>query len=133
MAVDVLKNASVTVNAVDLSAYVTNVVVDRQVDPVETTSMGATGHTFTAGLQSSTVTVNFNQDFALTKVNATLTGLVGTTTSVVVKATADAVSATNPSFTCSGFFAGYAPVNGAVGDLNAFTATFTGPITVATS
>lgn len=133
MAVQVLTNASVTVNAVDLSAYVTNVVVDRQVDPVETTSMGATGHTFAAGLQSSTVTVNFNQDFAATKVNATLTGLVGTTTSIVVKATADAVSATNPSFTCSGFFAGYAAINGAVGDLNAFTATFTGPITVATS
>lgn len=133
MAVQVLTNASVTVNSVDLSAYVTNVVVDRQVDPIETTSMGATGHTFTAGLQSSTVTINFNQDFAATKVNATLTGLVGTTTTVVVKATADAVSATNPSFSCSGFFAGYAAINGAVGDLNAFTATFTGPITVATS
>lgn len=133
MAVQVLTNASVTVNSVDLSAYVTNIVVDRQVDPIETTSMGATGHTFTGGLQSSTITVNFNQDFAATKVNATLTGLVGTTTTVVVKATADAVSATNPSFSCSGFFAGYAAINGAVGDLNAFTATFTGPITVATS
>ena len=133
MAVQVLTNASVTVNSVDLSAYVTNVVVDRQVDPVETTSMGSTGHTFAAGLQSSTVTINFNQDFAATKVNATLTGLVGTTTTVVVKADSAVTSATNPSFTCSGFFAGYAPISGAVGDLNAFTATFTGPITVATS
>jgi hypothetical protein len=133
MAVQVLTNASVTVNSVDLSAYVTNIVVDRQVDPVETTSMGATGHTFTGGLKSDTITVNFNQDFALTKVNATLTGLVGTTTTIVVKADSAAVSATNPSFTQSGFFAGYQPVNGAVGDLNAFTATFQGPITVATS
>lgn len=133
MAVQVLTNASVTVNAVDLSAYVTNVVVDRQVDPIETTSMGATGHTYTAGLKSDTITVNFNQDFALTKVNATLTGLVGTTTTIVVKVDSAAVSATNPSFTQSGFFAGYSPINGAVGDLNAFTATFQGPITVATS
>lgn len=133
MAVQVLTNASVTVNAIDLSAYVTSVTVDRQVDPVETTSMGATGHTFSAGLQSSTVTVNFNQDFASNKVNATLTGLVGTTTTVVVKADSAAVSATNPSFSCSGFFAGYSPVSGAVGDLNAFTATFQGPITVATA
>lgn len=133
MAVEVLTNASVTVNAVDLSSYVTNVVVDRQKDPVETTSMGATGHTFVGGLSSDVVTINFNQDFALTKVNATLTGLVGTTTSVVVKKDSGAVSATNPSYTCSGFFAGYQPIAGGVGDLIAFTATFQGPITVATS
>ena len=133
MAVEVLTNASVTVNAVDLSSYVTNVVVDRQVDPVETTSMSATGHTFIGGLKSDVITVNFNQDFALNKVNATLTGLVGTTTTIVVKKDAGAVSATNPSYTQSGFFAGYQPINGGVGDLNAFTATFQGPITVATS
>lgn len=133
MAVEVLTNASVTVNSVDLSAYVTNVVVDRQKDPVETTAMGATGHTFVGGLQSDTVTINFNQDFAATKVNATLTGLVGTTTTVLVKHDSGAVSATNPSYSCSGFFAGYSPINGGVGDLNAFTATFQGPITVATS
>lgn len=131
MAVFVLTNASVTVNSVDLSAYVTSVTVDYQVDPVETTSMGATGHTFAAGLQSSSVQVNFNQDFAATKTEATLFTLVGTTTNVVVKPTSAAVSATNPSYTVNGFLAGYTPVAGAVGDLAALSATFQGPITKA--
>lgn len=128
MAVFVLTNASVTVGAVDLSAYVTSVTVDYQIDPVETTSMGATGHTFAAGLQSSTVQLNFNQDFAATKVEATLFPLVGATSSVVVKATPGAASATNPSYTCSGFLAGYTPIAGAVGDLAALSATFQGSI-----
>lgn len=132
MAVFVLKNASVTVNSVDLSAYVTSVTVDYQIDSVETTSMGATGHTFVGGLQSSSIQVNFNQDFAATKTEATLFPLVGTTTSVVVKADSAAVSATNPSYTCSGFFAGYTPIAGAVGDLAALQATFQGPVTKAT-
>lgn len=133
MAIYVLKNASVTVNSVDLSAYVTSVTVDYKVDEVETTAMGATGHTYTAGLQSSSIVVNLNQDFAATKVEATVFPLVGTTTTVVVKADSGAVSATNPSYTCSGFLANSQPIQGAVGELAAMQLTFNGSITKATA
>lgn len=133
MAIYVLKNASVTVNSVDLSAYVTSVTVDYKVDEVETTAMGATGHTYAAGLQSSSIVVNLNQDFAATKVEATIFPLVGTTTTVVVKADSGAVSATNPSYTCSGFLANSQPIQGAVGELAAMQLTFNGPITKATA
>jgi hypothetical protein len=127
MAIFVLKNASVTINSVDLSAYVTSVTLDYKKDAVESTAMGASGHTYEGGLQSNTVTVSLNQDFAATKTEATIFPLVGTSTTVVVKADSGAVSATNPSYTVSStYLEGSQPVAGAVGDLAAMQLTFTG-------
>lgn len=127
MAVFVLKDVSVTVNSVDLSAYVTSVTLDYQVDQVEVTAMGSNGHTYTGGLQNNQAQLNLNQDFAATKVAATLDALIGTTTTVVIKPTSAAVSATNPSYTMTNtFLASTQPVAGAVGDLAAMSVTFTG-------
>lgn len=127
MAVFVLKDASLTVNAVDLSAYVTSITLNYETDSVETTAMGATGHVFTGGLQNISLDVTLNQDFAATKVAATLDALIGTTTTVVVKPTSAAVSATNPTYTISNaFLAATQPVAGSVGDLAAMSVSFTG-------
>jgi hypothetical protein len=132
MAIYVNKDIQVKVNAVDLTAYVTNVEVVNAVDAVEITAMSTTstnGHTFTGGLQNNTVTINFNQDFAATKVHATLKGLVGVPTTVVVRPTsATAAAGTNPDFTVtSALMSEYRPVMGAVGDLATVGAiTFTG-------
>ena len=122
MAIYVNKDIQVKVNTVDLTTYVTSVEVVKATDSVEITSMSATavnGHTFTGGLQNNTVTINFNQDFAATKVHATLTGLVGVPTTVVVRPTsAIAAAGTNPDFTLtSALCSEYRPVMGAVGDL----------------
>lgn len=133
MAILVLKDASVTINAVDLSAYVSQVAVQLEYDSVPSDAMGNTAHTFVAGLQNSTVTLTMNQDYAASKVEATVYPLVGTTTTVVVKPTSSAVSATNPSYTCSGFLASHQSVNGAVGELATTQLTFTGSITKATA
>jgi hypothetical protein len=122
MAIYVNKDIQVKVNTVDLTAYVTSVEVVKATDSVEITSMSASstnGHTFTGGLQNNTVTINFNQDFAATKVHATLNGLVGVPTTVVVRPTsATAAAGTNPDFTLtSSLMSEYRPVLGAVGDL----------------
>jgi hypothetical protein len=121
MAIYVNKDITVLVNAVDLTTYVTNVEVVKAVDSVESTSMSSSstnGHTFVGGIQNNTVTISFNQDFAATKVNATLTALVGVQTTVVVRPTSAAVGATNPNFTLTGaLMSEYRPVTGAVGDL----------------
>jgi hypothetical protein len=132
MAIYVNKDIQVKVNTVDLTTYVTNVEVVNAVDAVEITAMSASstnGHTFTGGLQNNTVTINFNQDFAATKVHATLKGLVGVPTTVVVRPTSAAAAAgTNPDFTVtSALMSEYRPVMGAVGDLATVGAiTFTG-------
>ncbi len=127
MAVFVLTDASVTVNSVDLSAYVTSITLNYEKDSVEVTAMGSSGHTFTGGLQNNSLDITFNQDFAATKVAATLDALIGTTTTVVVKPTSAAVSATNPSYTLSSaFLAATQPVAGSVGDLASMSVSFTG-------
>jgi hypothetical protein len=132
MAIFVNKDIQVKVNSVDLTAYVTNVEVVKAVDSVESTAMSTTstnGHTFVGGLQNNTVTISFNQDFAATKVHATLSPLVGSQTTVIVRPTSAAAAAgTNPDFTLSGaLMSEYRPVTGAVGDLATVGAiTFTG-------
>ena len=127
MAVFVLRDASVTVNAVNLSQYVTAVTLNYEVDSIETTAMGASGHVFTGGLQNVSLDLTLNQDFAASTVAPTLDALIGTTTTVVVKPTSAATSATNPSYTISNaFLAATQPVSGSVGDLAAMSVTFTG-------
>jgi hypothetical protein len=139
MAIYVNKDIQVKVNAVDLTAYVTNVEVVKAVDSVESTAMSTSatnGHTFVGGIQNNTVTITFNQDFAATKVHATLTGLVGTQTTVVVRPTsAVAAAGTNPDFTLTGaLMSEYRPVQGAVGDLASVGAiTFTGGLITETA
>jgi hypothetical protein len=121
MAIFVLKDTSVTVNSIDLTSYVTNVELVQAVDSVESTVMSSTsvnGHQFIGGIQNNMVTISFNQDFATSKVHATLTALVGVQTTVVVKPTSSAVGATNPNFTITNCLMNeYRPVTGAVGDL----------------
>ena len=123
MAIFVNKDVQVTVNAIDLTSYVTNVEFVQAVDSVESTAMttsatGVNGHTFVGGLQNNSVTISFNQDFAATKVHATLTALVGTQTTIVVRPTGAVVGATNMNLTITGALMNeYRPVTGAVGDL----------------
>ena len=128
MAVFVLKDASLVVNTVDLSAYVSSITLDYAVDAIAADGMAATnGHVFLGGLQNNSLAVTLNQDFAASTVAATLDALVGTTTTVVIKPTSAAVGATNPTYTITNaFLAATQPVNGAVGDLAQMSVTFQG-------
>jgi hypothetical protein len=118
VAVFVLTDASLTVNSVDLSSYVNSITLNYERDAVSIDAMGMSGHQFTGGMQNITLDVTFNQDFAATKVAATLDALIGTQTTIVVKPTSAAVSATNPSYTISNAYCGATqPVAGSTGDL----------------
>jgi hypothetical protein len=127
MAKIVLTDAVVTVNSVVLSEYSNSVTLTYEVDSVETTGMSNTAHQFTGGLQNNSLEVAFMQDFAATKVEATLFPLVGTQTTVKVKPASGNVSATNPEYTLTNcFLASHTPVAGSVGELAMTTVTFTG-------
>lgn len=121
MAIYVNKDIQVTVNSIDLTSYVTNVELVKAVDSVESTTMSTTsvnGHTYVGGIQANVVTISFNQDFAASKVHATLSPLVGTATTITVKPTSAATGASNPSFSlASSLMSEYRPIMGAVGDL----------------
>lgn len=131
----VLNNAHITVNSVVLSTLGNSVTVNYEVDSVENTGFGATGHTFQTGLQNNSIEIEFMQDFAAAQTEATVYGLVGTTTTVIVRPNGATTSATNPSYTLTGcFLAAHQPVAGAVGELAMTSLTFTGGVlTKATS
>jgi hypothetical protein len=119
MAVEIIKNASVTINAVDLSSLVESVQITHAAERVEITSMGMTSRRYTTGLAADAMVINFYVDFAATKTEATIYPLVGTTTTVIVKPTSAATSATNPTYTYSNAYVeSHTPIgNGKVGEI----------------
>jgi hypothetical protein len=126
MATFVLYDASVTVAGVDLSSYVRSVTVDAGQNMQDDTAMGDTFQSNAAGLATWSVSVEFLQDYAASKVDATLQPLlgIGTTAALVIKPTSGSVSATNPSYSGTGILESYNPVGGAVGDQAMASATF---------
>ena len=135
MARIVLTDVEVTVNSVDLSDHIASVTIDQSFNEVTTTAFGDAGVTRIAGLEDSSVSLEFHQDFAASSVDATLNALVGTTTSVVVKPTSSAVSATNPSYTMTCLVNQWNPISGGAGDLSTVSVTWpvSGAITRAES
>jgi len=134
MAVKVLTNALVTVNAIDLSTKSNSVTLTYELDSVEVTAFGDGGHKFTGGLQNITVDIEFMQDFAASLVEATIFPLVGTTTALIIRADSGVVSATNPTYTITGgFLASHTPVAGAIGELMMTSLSFTGGTLVKTT
>jgi len=135
MAKLVLTDASVTINSVDLSDHVQSVTLNYNADQVEITSMGDTAHLFTGGLDNVTCDVTLFQDLAASEVEATVYDLVGTQTTVLIKATSGAVAADNPSYTLANtYVSSHTPVAGTVGDAAMTTLNFVGgSITKATS
>lgn len=136
----VYKNASVKVgpvaSAVDISGWVRSVVVDIVTDAVESTPMGSNAHTQIPGLQSSTITIECNADFAASATYAVLIAeLAQGDTELQVQPVAGSISTTNPSFQMSGGWMGNMPVVNAtaVGDLASFSVTVTGYIATVTA
>lgn len=135
MAVLALKDAVITIGGTAVSDKANSVTLNYEFDSVEVTAFGDTGHKFVSGLGNNSCEIVLMQDFAntipagspTTSVEALIYPLVGTTTTVTVKATSSATSTTNPLYTLSGtFLASHTPVQGAVGELATTTLTFTG-------
>lgn len=133
MAQVVLTNADITCNGVVLSNRSNSVELNYEVESVEVTAFGG-NRSFVGGLQNNTITIEFMQDFAAANVEATIFPLVGQQTTVTVRASAAATSATNPLYTVSGtYLASHTPVAGAVGELAMTSLTFTGGTLVKTT
>ena len=127
---------------VDLSDHVVNLTINRTFDELDVTAMGALGHAFVAGLESSTFSVDLLNDTAAASVMATLNSLVGTNASfkamqVVVPGSPSTgtPSATNPLYSGLLLINKITPIVGKVGDVQVQSLTFTvsGAITVAST
>jgi hypothetical protein len=105
MAIYLDNNVGLKIATVDLSEYVTSITLTQTFDEVETTSMGSGSHTFAKGLESSTLQVDFLNDWAASKVQATLQAAYGTSVTALIvpvrAASATVISASNPLYTVS--------------------------------
>jgi hypothetical protein len=128
MARIVLTDVGVVLGGVDLSDFVASVEIAQNFDEVETTAFGDGGRTRVAGLEDSSITLSFHQDFDAASVDATISPLVGGTASFNIGpfGTAVAASGTAPRYTGTVLVTEWTPLNGAVGDLS--TADVTWPV-----
>ena len=126
MAIVMSNNVSLVVNSVDLSDHVREIKIDMSADDLDATGMSATSKTHAVGLRDDRVEVTFLQDYASAKVDATLSGLVSSSTGfqVVVKPTSAAPSPTNPSYTLTALLFDYSPIDAAVGEISMPEVTF---------
>lgn len=128
MAVQVLKDVTISIGGVQLESKANSVTLTYEAESIEVTAFDGSGaRKYAAGLVNNTVEVALMQDFAAAQTEATIYPLVGTNTTVVIKPTSGAVSATNPSYTITGaYLASHTPVAGGVGELAMTTLSFTG-------
>lgn len=129
-------DASVTINAVDLSDHVRSVTINYAADIHDISAMGTASHIKLAGLKDWSVTIEFNQDYAASEVDATLFSLIGAAEfAVSILPTSAAASATNPNFNGNCVLENYQPINGPVGDpaVTSITLQGSGDLTRSTS
>lgn len=127
MAKQILKNAYITVNAVNLSDHCDSVTLDDSAEEVDFTSFSSSGYRESGqGLKTANIQAEFFQDFATGSVDATHYPLYdsGGTFTVVAKADAAATSTTNPSYTMIARLNNYGALAGAVGAANKISVTY---------
>ena len=119
---EILKDAFVSLNAVDLSDHVESVEMNYSEELKRATSMGDTGERqLPSGIGNWSLTLNFFQDYDAAKVDATLFPLVGAPQFAMKfrKSKTDAISATNPEYQGNGMIEGDLPLAAAaVGEMN---------------
>lgn len=126
MAPLVLTNVKVQINSVDLSSRITSVTLEETFADVDTTAFGSSSKTRIAGLGDHKATINFQQDFGASSVEATVGPLLGATTTIVCVPISGTVTTANPSYTFTVLLTDWKPVDGKIGDLA--TSSVTWPI-----
>tara|TARA_R100000808_G_scaffold489_1_gene2460 strand:+ start:3986 stop:4402 length:417 start_codon:yes stop_codon:yes gene_type:complete len=127
MASMVLYDAFLSVGGTDLSDHVKSITIDAGTSLQDDTAMGDTFQSNANGLATWSITVEFLQDYAASKVDATLYPLLGpaaTNAALIVRPASGSVATSNPSWTGTGVLESYNPVAGSVGDQAMATATW---------
>jgi hypothetical protein len=124
-----LSNPVVTINNIVLTDQTTAATFTHRFDQLEATAFGDTDRKYVKGLGNHEVTLSMYLSYASGETYATLSSLVGTTTTIRVQPTADADGATNPGFILTGAFLAELPViNATMGELSTVDVTFVGGV-----
>lgn len=112
-----LLDGRLTINAVNLSSFLTSVTLNVEVEELEDTAMGDLWRNRLGGLKDYTLDAEFNSDFAAAAVDVTLWPLLGTVVPFTIRATTSAISATNPEYAGGLLISQLTPLDGTVGNL----------------
>lgn len=129
-------DAHIEINSVDLSAWVTSSSLSINADTVETVAMGDTWVTTKPTFQRGTLSLELNQDFGASAVDATLNGIVSTAVAFMYRPiSGTVVGATNPEYSGNVVITEYKPSDNAAGEIASFSVTWPidGAVTRATS
>ena len=128
-----LSNPNVTINSVDLRDQCTSATLNYVYEQLETTAFGDTARKFGASsvtsLQNNSVEIELYQSYAGSETEATIYGLVGIQTTILLAPATGIASATNPIYTLTGaYLESHTPINASLGELSTITLTFTGGV-----
>lgn len=107
----------ITIGGTDFSDSLAAVTLDVSREQLEITAFGDSARRYIGGLQDSSVTLSFHQDFAAGAVDSTIWSNLGGTVAIVIKPTSGSVSATNPSYSFNALVVQSTPFASNVGDL----------------
>jgi len=117
----------VSINGVDLSDHAFSVDISLEREQIDVSGFNSTGaKEFLAGPSDQTVTIGFLQDFAASKVHATLEPLYtnSSTFGMSIKPTSSSVSATNPRFWGTAALFSYGGLSGSLGERSEISVVF---------
>ena len=128
-----LSNPVVTINSVALTDQCTSATVNYVYEQLETTSFGDTARKFggaaVTSLQNNSIEVELFQSYAASETEATVFGLVGVTTTLIVAPASGIATATNPIYTLTGcYLESHTPINASLGELSTLTLSFSGGV-----
>ena len=128
-----LSNPVVTINSVLLTDQCTSAVVNYVYEQLETTSFGDTARKFggaaVTSLQNNSIEVELYQSYAASETEATIFGLVGIVTTILVAPASGIATATNPIYTLTGcYLESHTPINASLGELSTITLSFAGGV-----
>ncbi len=127
MAKTLLTDVYISINGVDLSDHGFGVSTPQTREQVDVSGFNSTGaKEFLAGSREDSLTVNFLQDFASSKVHATLNPLFAnnSTFGIEVRPTSTVVSATNPRFWGTASIYSYTGLDGQISARSEIVAEF---------
>ena len=128
-----LSNPVVTINSVALTDQCTSATVNYVYEQLETTTFGDTARKFggaaVTSLQNNSIEVELYQSYAASETEATIFGLVGIVTTILVAPASGIATATNPIYTLTGcYLESHTPINASLGELSTITLSFAGGV-----
>jgi hypothetical protein len=108
---------AITVAGTAVSSSLAQVTLDISRESLEITAFGNSARRYIAGLQDSSVTLSFHQDFAATAIDEIVSTNLGGTVAITIKPTSGSVTASNPLYSFNALVVQHVPFSSNVGDL----------------